>query len=69
MLCLVPGRPPVAVAAPVWQAIVEAGRHAPGQDPLAAIGFPRPPEDTDAPWVISAGARSVDVDGGSWGAG
>ncbi|WP_331731301.1 RNA-binding domain-containing protein [Streptomyces sp. NBC_00073] len=69
VLCLMAGRPPVAIAAPIWQAIVEAGRHAPGQDPLAAIGLPRPPEDTDTPWVIAAGSRSVDVDGGSWGAG
>ncbi|MFE2271436.1 RNA-binding domain-containing protein [Streptomyces lavendulae] len=69
VLCLMAGRPPVAIAAPVWQAIVEAGRHAPGQDPLAAIGLPRPPEDTDTPWVIASGSRSVDVDGGSWGAG
>ncbi|WP_405533778.1 hypothetical protein OG592_42890 (plasmid) [Streptomyces avidinii] len=69
VLCLRAGRPPVAIAAPVWQAIVEAGRHAPGQDPLAAIGLPRPPEDMDTPWVIAAGSRSVDVDGGSWGAG
>ncbi|QQM47361.1 RNA-binding domain-containing protein [Streptomyces liliifuscus] len=69
VLCLVAGRPPAAVAAPVWQAIVEAGRHAPGQDPLAAIGLPCPPKDTDTAWVISADARSVDLDGGSWGAG
>ncbi|WP_331734133.1 RNA-binding domain-containing protein [Streptomyces sp. NBC_00829] len=69
VLCLVAGRPPVVVAAPIWQAIVEAGRHAPGHDPLAAIGLPRPPEDTDTPWVIAADSRSVDVDGGSWGAG
>ncbi|NBM14675.1 RNA-binding domain-containing protein [Streptomyces sp. GC420] len=69
VLCLVAGCPPVAVAAPVWQAIVEAGRHAPGQSPLAAIGLPRPPEGTDTPWVIAADSRSVDVDGGSWGAG
>lgn len=69
VLCLVAGRPAVAVAAPVWQAIVEAGRHAPGPDPLAGIGLPRPPEGTDAPWVIAAGSRSVNVDGGSWGAG
>ncbi|KMS75887.1 MULTISPECIES: RNA-binding domain-containing protein [Streptomyces] len=70
VLCLVPGRPPVAVAAPVWQAIVEAGRRAPGgQDPLAAIGFPHLPADSDTPWVIPADARSVDLDGGSWGSG
>ncbi|MFI6689482.1 RNA-binding domain-containing protein [Streptomyces sp. NPDC050485] len=69
VLCLVAGRPPVAIAAPVWQALVEAGRHAPGQDPLAAIGLPRPSEDTDMPWVIAADSRSLDLDGGSWGAG
>ncbi|WP_328623095.1 RNA-binding domain-containing protein [Streptomyces sp. NBC_00354] len=69
VLCLVAGRPAAAVAAPVWQAIVDAGRHAPGQDPLAAIGFPRPPEDMDTPGVIAADTRIVDLDGGSWGAG
>lgn len=70
VLCLVAGRPPAAVAEPVWQAIVEAGRRAPGgQDPLAAVGFPRLPPDSDTPWVIPADARSVDLDGGSWGAG
>ncbi|CAL9667771.1 RNA-binding domain-containing protein [Streptomyces sp. enrichment culture] len=69
VLCLVAGRPPAAVAAPVWQAIVEAGRHAPGQAPLAAIGFPCPPKDTDTAWVIAADTESVDLDGGSWGAG
>ncbi|MFJ3714170.1 hypothetical protein OG204_01145 [Streptomyces sp. NBC_01387] len=69
VLCLVAGCPPVAVAAPVWQAIAEAGRHAPGQGPLAAIGFPCPPEGMDTPWVIAADSRSVDLDGGSWGAG
>ncbi|WP_328965587.1 RNA-binding domain-containing protein [Streptomyces virginiae] len=69
VLCLVAGRPAAAVAAPVWQAIVDAGRHAPGQDPLAAIGFPRPPEDADTPWVIASDTRIVDLDGGLWGAG
>ncbi|GLX22417.1 RNA-binding domain-containing protein [Streptomyces lavendulae] len=70
VLCLVPGRPPVAVAEPVWQALIETGRRAPsGQDPLAAVGFPRPPAGTDAPWVIPADARRVDLDGGSWGPG
>jgi hypothetical protein len=69
VLCLVAGRPPAAVAAPVWQAIVEAGRRAPGQNPLAAVGLPRLPADSDTPWVIPSDARSVDLDGGSWGAG
>ncbi|MFD7899066.1 RNA-binding domain-containing protein [Streptomyces sp. NPDC059743] len=69
VLCLVAGRPPVVVAAPVWQAIVEAGRHAPGHDPLAAVGYPVPPEGTDGSWMVGADERSVDLDGGSWGAG
>ncbi|MGX1516481.1 hypothetical protein RKD44_007769 [Streptomyces collinus] len=70
VLCLASGRPAVVVAEPVWQVIVETGRRAPGgQDPLAAVGFPRPPADTDTPWVIPAGARRVDLDGGSWGPG
>ncbi|MCL3999045.1 RNA-binding domain-containing protein, partial [Streptomyces lavenduligriseus] len=70
VLCLVPGRPAVVVAEPVWQAIVETGRRSPGgQDPLEAVGFPRPPAGTDAPWVIPADARGVDLDGGSWGPG
>lgn len=68
VLCLVAGRPPVAIAAPVWQAIVEAGRHDAGEDPLAAVGFPVPPA-SDGPWAVEADARSVDLDGGSWGAG
>ncbi|MEU2770644.1 MULTISPECIES: RNA-binding domain-containing protein [Streptomyces] len=70
VLCLVPGRPPVAAAEPVWQALIETGRRAPsGQDPLAAVGFPRPPAGTDAPWAIPADARHMDLDGGSWGPG
>ncbi|MFJ9893471.1 RNA-binding domain-containing protein [Streptomyces sp. NPDC091280] len=69
VLCVVAGRPAVVVAAPVWQAIADAGRYAAGPDPLAATGLPRPPQDTDAPWVITADTRSVDLDGGTWGAG
>ncbi|WNI19991.1 RNA-binding domain-containing protein [Actinacidiphila sp. ITFR-21] len=69
VLCLVAGRPPVVVATPVWQAIVEAGRYAPGHDPLAAVGYPVPPEGTDGSWMVGVDERSVDLDGGSWGAG
>jgi hypothetical protein len=70
VLCLVPGRPPAAVAEPVWQAIVEAQRRAPGgQDSLTAVGSPGFPLARTPPWVIPADARSVDLDGGSWGAG
>ncbi|MFD6967387.1 RNA-binding domain-containing protein [Streptomyces sp. NPDC059949] len=69
VLCLVPGRSPVAVAAPVWQAIIEAGHEAAGQDPLAAVGYPVAPAADGQPWVVPADAQSVDLDGGSWGAG
>lgn len=69
VLCLVAGRPPVAVAAPVWQAIVDAGRADAGQDPLAAVGFPVPSAGEGGPWVLKADAQDVDLDGGSWGAG
>jgi hypothetical protein len=69
VLCLVPGQPPVAVAAPVWQALLDAGRHAPGLDPLAATGYPLSPQGPGAPGVIEADARRVDLDGGAWGAG
>ncbi|MEU6350139.1 RNA-binding domain-containing protein [Streptomyces sp. NPDC047072] len=68
-LCLVADHPPGAVAAPIWQAIMGAGRHAPGHDPLAAVGYPVPPDGQDTPWVIGPDTRSVDLDGGTWGAG
>lgn len=69
VLCLAPGRPPVAVAAPVWQAITGAGHGAAGRDPLAAVGYPVAPAADGRAWVLPADARSVDLDGGSWGAG
>lgn len=69
VLCLVAGRPPVAVAAPVWQAIMDAGRTDAGQDALAAIGFPAPPAAGRTPWLVEADAQSLDLDRGHWGAG
>ncbi|MDH6703045.1 RNA-binding domain-containing protein [Streptomyces griseoviridis] len=69
VLCLAPGRPPVAVAVPVWQAIIDVGRTDTGGDPLAAAGHPIPsPTDPDrepGPWAVSAEAGSVDLDGGT----
>ncbi|MFI5690061.1 helix-turn-helix domain-containing protein [Streptomyces sp. NPDC051636] len=56
VLCVAPPRPPVVVAAPVWQAIVAAGRADIGGDPLAAIGYPVPPG-------ASAGRGSVGGEG------
>ncbi|MFD8727813.1 RNA-binding domain-containing protein [Streptomyces sp. NPDC059611] len=70
VLCLVPEHPAVVVSEPVWQTIIETGRRAPhGQDPLAAVGSPRPPSGPDTPWAIPADAQHVDLDGGSWGPG
>ncbi|MFE2561607.1 hypothetical protein ACFXGT_37485 [Streptomyces sp. NPDC059352] len=69
VLCLVADRPPVAVAAPVWQEITDAGRADVGQDAFAAIGFPVPPANGAAPWLIQADAQTLDLDGGHWGPG
>lgn len=73
ILCLVDGHPPVAVAAPVWQAIIAAGRTGIGTDPLAAVGYPVPPRtdphSEQRPWLLPSQTRSVDLDGGSRGPG
>ncbi|MER5917206.1 RNA-binding domain-containing protein [Streptomyces sp. NPDC001982] len=72
VLCVVGGRAPVAVAQPVWQAIRAAGRDSAGGHPLAVVGYPVPgvdQADRHGPWVVPPDARSVDLDGGSWGAG
>lgn len=69
VLCLADDHPPVAVAAPIWQAITDAGRADPGQDALAAIGFPVPPAGDGAPWLIQTDVESLDLAGGHWGAG
>ncbi|GAA3380867.1 hypothetical protein GCM10020367_69880 [Streptomyces sannanensis] len=64
-----PGRPAVAVAAPVWQAITAAGRASLGEDAFAAMGFPVPSADGREPWLIHAEAQTLDLAGGRWGAG
>jgi hypothetical protein len=70
VLCLSPQHPPVVVAAPVWTAIVAAGRSDGGEDPLAAVGYPARPESSeDRAWVVAADAVRVDLNGGRWGAG
>jgi len=72
VLCVVGGRAPVAVAQPVWQAIRAAGRDSAGGHPLAVVGYPVPGTDRadqHGPWVVPPDARSVDLDGGGWGAG
>ncbi|MER6038310.1 RNA-binding domain-containing protein [Streptomyces sp. NPDC001835] len=71
VLCVAPPHPPVVVAAPVWKAIVTAGRNDAGGDPLEAVGYPVRPgagEDGRA-WVVAADAVRVDLEGGRWGAG
>ncbi|MFB0620262.1 helix-turn-helix domain-containing protein [Streptomyces sp. AGS-58] len=71
VLCVAPPHPPVVVAAPVWKAVVTAGRNDVGGDPLAAVGYPIPAgagEDGRA-WVVAADAVRVDLEGGRWGAG
>lgn len=72
VLCVVGGRAPVAVSQPVWQAIRAAGQNSAGGHPLAVIGYPVPGADQagrNDPWAVAPDARSVDLDGGSWGAG
>ncbi|MGI5518394.1 hypothetical protein [Streptomyces sp. CA-106131] len=72
VLCVVGGRAPVAVAQPVWQAIRAAGRDNAGGHPLTVVGYPVPGADRagrNGPWAVPPDARSVDLDGGSWGAG
>ncbi|MCX5095843.1 putative DNA binding domain-containing protein [Streptomyces sp. NBC_00365] len=72
VLCVVGGRAPVAVAQPVWQALRAAGRNGAGGHPLAVTGYPVPGADRadyPGPWVVPPDARSIDLDGGSWGAG
>ncbi|MFI9616720.1 RNA-binding domain-containing protein [Streptomyces sp. NPDC052023] len=71
VLCVAPPRPPVVVAAPVWRAIVTAGRSDAGGDPLAAVGYPVLPEahEEARAWVVAADAVRVDLEGGTWGAG
>ncbi|MER6471549.1 RNA-binding domain-containing protein [Streptomyces collinus] len=71
VLCVLEGRAPVAVAAPVWRAIRAAGAGGSGH-PLALVGFPVPGSDRvdhPGPWVVAPDARSVELDGGSWKAG
>ncbi|MFI5966412.1 helix-turn-helix domain-containing protein [Streptomyces asoensis] len=72
VLCVVGGRAPVAVSQPVWQAIRATGQDSAGGHPLAVIGYPVPGADQagrNDPWAVAPDARSVDLDGGSWGAG
>jgi hypothetical protein len=70
VLCAMAGHKPVLVAAPVWEAVRDAGRAAVGGDALAAVGFPimgnyvAPPRR-----LVRADATHLELAGGSWGSG
>lgn len=67
VLCLVDGQPPVAVAEPVWKAVMNVGQPDPGGEPIAAVGYPV--ADGEDPAVLGPDAQCVTLSGGSWGAG
>jgi len=69
VLCLVRGRAPVAVGAPVWQAVVDAGLPDVGGDPLAAVGYPIMPNGSLASGVLDVECRRVELAGGRRGPG
>ncbi|MGA5253353.1 helix-turn-helix domain-containing protein [Streptomyces pseudogriseolus] len=66
VLCLAPGRRRRAPLAGDRR----SGAACPGRSgPARGRRLPRLPADSHTPWVNPADARSVDLDGGSWGAG
>jgi len=69
VLCLVRGRAPVAVSVPVWQALVDAGLPHPGDDPLAAVGYPAAAGDSGAADVLDGERQRVEISGGRSGPG
>jgi hypothetical protein len=72
VICALPGRRAIAVAAPVWDELAGMGGGPARGGGLAAVGFPVPENAADgntATALIRADATDVSVDGGSWGAG
>ena len=72
VLCAVPGRPAIAVAASIWEALAAVGGGQAGGGGLAAVGFPHPKRagNRDGPAaLIFADATEVPVDAGTWGPG
>ncbi|MEV7152746.1 RNA-binding domain-containing protein [Streptomyces sp. NPDC093084] len=68
VLCLVDGQQPLAVAEPVWQAVMDAGRRAPGGgQAISAVGHPAVKDDQ--PVVLGTASECVDLVGGTWGPG
>jgi hypothetical protein len=67
VLCLVDRQPPLALAEPVWQAVMEAGRRAPGGEAIPAVGHPA--VSGEQPVVLGADTEFVNLGGGSWGPG
>ncbi|MET9127125.1 hypothetical protein [Streptomyces sp. NPDC004528] len=65
VLCLVDRQQPLAVAEPVWQAVMDAGRRAPGGgEAISAVGHPA--VEGDQPVVLGTDSECVDLVGGTW---
>lgn len=67
VLCLVDRQPPLALAEPVWQAVIDAGRRDPAGQAIPAVGYPA--ADGEQPAVLGPDTESVNLGGGSWGPG
>ncbi|MFD5762928.1 RNA-binding domain-containing protein [Streptomyces sp. NPDC127044] len=67
VLCLVDGQPPLALAEPVWQAVMEAGRRDPAGDAILAVGYPA--VEGEQPVALGPDVECVLLGGGSWGPG
>jgi len=72
-LCLAPGRPPFAVPLPVWNTLITVGQADPGGNPLAAVGYPKPPRARRdrllGPWKVTERPWTMSLTGGTWGPG
>jgi len=72
VVCALPGRPAIAVAAPVWETLAGMGGGPARGGGFAAVGFPAAENSADESGqaaLIPADATEVSVDGGSWKAG
>ncbi|MDF3141814.1 MULTISPECIES: hypothetical protein [unclassified Streptomyces] len=67
VLCLVDRQPPLALAEPVWQAVMDAGRRDAAGQAIPAVGYPA--VDGEQPAVLGPDTESVNLGGGSWGPG
>src|SRR5215472_7391348 len=72
VLCALPGRPAIAVAASIWETLAGMGGGVARGGGLAAAGFPVAENTRDGNGhaaLIPTDATEVSLDGGSWGAG